>query len=364
MISAKRKRYQKSSSSTDDTLTLIRLVRENPALYNYKLDPYQRRRSDILTGWTKIANQLGAKYTVEECRRKWKNLRDTYHQYRLRKQNGGNDFSKWRYATELQFLSTIYQPKLKVNRQQNYINKCGMLQTTTHSSTENADNTKIVLDGILMTYDEHDTKVLEHIHSDNNMGHLKLNQNDFAVEIVKTDPLVDDDCVTAAMEPSYEEVCLYEESGNASMDCETIIGGHNETASTSQYVDAHDFCIDSMNVHTLRASSNDNSNMLSNNISPTKIRTADFKCLSEINSSSSIKQITNATISTTMNEEETSSSLSAKDHQQNETNEELDLFFDFLKKKIQHFSKDRITAIQVEFLNCVLKHEEKKYRNK
>lgn len=37
--------------------------------------------------------------------------------------------------------------------------------------------------------------------------------------------------------------------------------------------------------------------------------------------------------------------------------DECDLFFDFLKKKIQSFPAREITAIQVEFLNCVLRHE-------
>jgi len=57
------------------------------------------------------------KYTVQEVRRKWKNLRDTFHQYRLRtpKYIEGR-LSKWRYAKELDFLSTVYQPKLKSHR--------------------------------------------------------------------------------------------------------------------------------------------------------------------------------------------------------------------------------------------------------
>ncbi|XP_017066834.1 uncharacterized protein LOC108104975 [Drosophila eugracilis] len=114
---SERKRYHKDNAPTDDILTLINLVRQNPALYNYKLQPNQRRRSDVLNGWQEVAQQIGNKYTVQEVRRKWKNLRDTFHQYRLRtpKYIEGR-LSKWRYAKELEFLSTVYQPKLKSHR--------------------------------------------------------------------------------------------------------------------------------------------------------------------------------------------------------------------------------------------------------
>ncbi|XP_017051924.1 lateral signaling target protein 2 homolog [Drosophila ficusphila] len=114
---SERKRYHKDNAPTDDILTLINLVRQNPALYNYKLQPNQRRRSDVLNGWQEVAQQIGNKYTVQEVRRKWKNLRDTFHQYRLRtpKYIEGR-LSKWRYAKELDFLSTVYQPKLKSHR--------------------------------------------------------------------------------------------------------------------------------------------------------------------------------------------------------------------------------------------------------
>lgn len=45
-----------------------------------------------------------------------------------------------------------------------------------------------------------------------------------------------------------------------------------------------------------------------------------------------------------------------------QSREELDLFFAFLKQKMQRFSKEEITLMQVEFLNCVQKHEaERKY---
>ncbi|KAH8304636.1 hypothetical protein KR018_005848 [Drosophila ironensis] len=118
---SERKRYHKDNAPTDDILTLINLVRQNPALYNYKLQPNQRRRSDVLSGWQEVAHQIGNKYTVQEVRRKWKNLRDTYHQYRLRTPKCiEGRLSKWRYAKELDFLSNVYQPKLKSHRNQGY----------------------------------------------------------------------------------------------------------------------------------------------------------------------------------------------------------------------------------------------------
>lgn len=59
-----RKRYHKDNAPTDDILTLINLVRQNPALYNYKLQPNQRRRSDVLNGWQEVAQQIGSEYLV------------------------------------------------------------------------------------------------------------------------------------------------------------------------------------------------------------------------------------------------------------------------------------------------------------
>ncbi|BFG02477.1 uncharacterized protein DMAD_01969 [Drosophila madeirensis] len=128
---SERKRYHKDNAPTDDILTLINLVRQNPALYNYKLQPNQRRRSDILTGWQEVAQKIGHKYTVQEVRRKWKNLRDTYHQYRLRTPKCiEGRLSKWRYAKELDFLSTVYQPKLKSHRTQNHYEASSATSTT------------------------------------------------------------------------------------------------------------------------------------------------------------------------------------------------------------------------------------------
>lgn len=58
---SERKRYHKDNAPTDDIITLINLVRENPALYNYKLQPNQRRRPDILSGWQAVSQKMGSK---------------------------------------------------------------------------------------------------------------------------------------------------------------------------------------------------------------------------------------------------------------------------------------------------------------
>ncbi|XP_065365879.1 uncharacterized protein LOC135958872 [Calliphora vicina] len=269
----KRRRYQKDLAPTDDILTLIHLVRQNPTLYNYKLQPNQRRRIDILNGWAEIAAAIGNKYTVEECRRKWKNLRDTYHQYRLRKPKMSDGLSKWRYAKDMEFLSNVYQPKLKSNRTQNY--NTTPQDNLLHSVSESTDEHDHVVSQdmvhpniisvndtdtfILTTYEDvtHDNDVS---HEDPNMvSHSELNhdQNSMedCVEIVKHEQHVtlDDDGNTGG-EVDYEEVCLYEESGNTpSVDCETIIGAGAGTNSANsddtkfQYIDANDFCIASMN---------------------------------------------------------------------------------------------------------------------
>ncbi|TMW53407.1 hypothetical protein DOY81_001529 [Sarcophaga bullata] len=268
----KRRRYQKDLAPTDDILTLIHLVRQNPTLYNYKLQPNQRRRIDILNGWAEIAAAIGNKYTVEECRRKWKNLRDTYHQYRLRKPKMSDGLSKWRYAKDMEFLSNVYQPKLKSNRTQNYNSTAQ--DNLLHSVSESTDEHDHVVPQdmvhsniisvndtdtfILATYEDvtHDNDVT---HEDPNMvTHSELNHDNNSmedcVEIVKHEQHVslDDDGNTGG-EVDYEEVCLYEESGNTpSVDCETIIGAGTTNSANSddtkfQYIDANDFCIASMN---------------------------------------------------------------------------------------------------------------------
>ncbi|XP_073830445.1 uncharacterized protein [Musca autumnalis] len=498
----KRRRYQKDSSSTDDIVTtLIHLVRQNPVLYNYKLQPNQRRRSDILSGWAQIAAAIGNRYSVEECRRKWKNLRDTYHQYRLRKSKIGDGLSKWRYAKDMEFLSNVYQPKLKSNRTQNFNNTTATSQDNLlHSVSESNDEHDQVVHQdmvhssiisvndadtfILTTYEDvtHDNDVSHEDH--HNMSHSELNHDNNSmencVEIVKHEQHtnLDDDGNTAA-EVDYEEVCLYEESGNTpSVDCETIIGAPVTNSANSddtkfQYI-TNDFCIDSMNPSRSQYSSSASSvigaagtlklkslpmvSSSSGSMVPTSTNnsldssgacvtipgSSNIQHLQQLpeltgnngavvtasttptSSSSAVATVmvktdsntagllTNSTNSTnTQNNTPVHHQSQQQQHQPqqqhhqhqqqthapsyanqtthghnsssnnnsmgggtisiatttmagsncmvadycNHQREECDLFFDFLKKKIQRFPPEEITSIQVEFLNCVLRRE-------
>lgn len=395
------------------------------------------------------------RYTVEECRRKWKNLRDTYHQYRLRKPKIGDGLSKWRYAKDMEFLSNVYQPKLKSNRTQNF-NTTTSQDNLLHSVSESNDehdqvvHQDMVHTGIISVNDA-DTFILtayEDVthdnvnHEDPNMSHGELNHDNNSmedcVEIVKHEQhsTLDDDGNTGA-EVDYEEVCLYEESGNTpSVDCETIIGAPGTNSANSddtkfQYIDTNDFCIASMNPTRSQYSSSASSvigasgtlklkslpmvtssttSMPSTSSNTTLDSTT--PCVSIASSAVHIQQLpeltpspsipapvatTTATSSTTAPVKPDSNSLIASssssntnthpppppnysNHNNNSSSsnmgsnnaitsnctvadycnhqrEECDLFFDFLKKKIQRFPPEEITSIQVEFLNCVLRRE-------
>uniref|UniRef100_A0A1I8Q2F8 MADF domain-containing protein n=1 Tax=Stomoxys calcitrans TaxID=35570 RepID=A0A1I8Q2F8_STOCA len=464
MQNIKRRRYQKDLAPTDDIVTLIHLVRQNPALYNYKLNPNQRRRSDILNGWANIAAAIGNRYTVEECRRKWKNLRDTYHQYRLRKPKIGDGLSKWRYAKDMEFLSNVYQPKLKSNRTQNFnaTPQDNLLHSVSESNDEHDQvvHQDMVHTGIISVNDTdtfiltayedvtHDNDVR---HEDPNMSHGELNHDNSmedCVEIVKHEQhnTLDDDGNTGA-EVDYEEVCLYEESGNTpSVDCETIIGAPGNSANSDdtkfQYIDTHDFCIGSMNPTRSQYSSSASSvigaastlklknlpmvtsstpmpSTSSNNTLDSTTPCVTIAASSAVHIQQQLPELTpspttpsggNAATSTSSSNSsvkpDSNSLLTTNTHQQHQTQtqsqqqqpppsyssnhnssssnnnnnnnkvgtytlsskcpvadycnhqrEECDLFFDFLKKKIQRFPPEEITSIQVEFLNCVLRRE-------
>lgn len=427
----KRRRYQKDSAPADDIVTLIHLVRQNPTLYNYKLQPNQRRRIDILNGWAQIAAAIGNKYTVEECRRKWKNLRDTYHQYRLRKPKMGDGLSKWRYAKDMEFLSNVYQPKLKSNRTQTYnTTPDSLLQSVTESMVYQKDeHDQVVSEDMVHMVNETDTFILtayEDVTHDNDVSHedrithRDLNHEDHSmddcVEIVKAEQHAtlhdeeedDEDDGNTGADVDYEEVCLYEESGNApSVDCETIIGGgHGNNSANSDdnkfhYLDTNDYCIGSINPSRSQYSSSASSvigapntiklknlpmvsssttsmpSTSSTHLDPTSqcvtisSPSVHIQTLPELRPCLSTKPSPMATSSACTNEIKpdsnsllTSSSTIAQPtycntspSSSNHQREECDLFFDFLKKKIQRFPREEMTAIQVEFLNCVLRRE-------
>ncbi|ALC48347.1 CG12155 [Drosophila busckii] len=284
---SERKRYHKDNAPTDDIITLINLVRQNPALYNYKLQPNQRRRSDILSGWQEVSQQMGNKYTVQEVRRKWKNLRDTYHQYRLRSPKCiEGRLSKWRYAKELEFLSKVYQPKLKAHR--NALGALLQIKKQPHDddddegitplgSAHTHGNSQITLVSdeaetfILTAYEESvadDTHVHHHHHHhhqtqhDGSISSIELSQITHDDDELVDDDLDDDhdgqvvdelhvkheldeDGATGA-EVDYEEVCLYEEASGAH--CEMGVDASSDVADTKgfHYIDTDEFCIEDM----------------------------------------------------------------------------------------------------------------------
>ncbi|XP_018792893.1 PREDICTED: uncharacterized protein LOC108971353 isoform X1 [Bactrocera latifrons] len=415
-IKRERKRYQKDTAPADDIITLIHLVRQNPALYNYKLEPNQRRRIDVLNGWAEIAAKIGNRYTVEECRRKWKNLRDTYHQYRLRKPKPGDGLSKWRYAKELEFLSSIYQPKLKSQRHQNYmidtqrsdLHDLGGPTVATRLKEDHNDggivhhsNPAITLVNddeafILTTYEESvtdDVTTIDHGgHDDPSISsHMELTHDDDDVEdvqeIVKNEHGSSLDDATGT-EVHYEEVCMYEEAGNGpSVDCETIIGSggvvrssstdsknfasthhHHHTHSTADSFtySMNDFCIES--IPHLPSTSGGGGESGSGSSSSSVIGGAKLKNLTTSTIVTTPVVVSSSSNNPNVVQQQTANSSilqlqSPTSMMYNgQSREELDLFFAFLKQKMQRFSKEEITLMQVEFLNCVQKHEaERKY---
>lgn len=350
----------------------------------------------------------------------------------------------------MEFLSNVYQPKLKSNRTQNY-NTTTSHDNLLHSVSESNDEHEQVVHQdmvhpgiisvndadtfILTTYEDvtHDNDVS---HEDPNMvSHSELNHDNNSmedcVEIVKHEQQhsLEDDGNTGA-EVDYEEVCLYEESGNTpSVDCETIIGGPPNTNSANsddakfQYLDTNDFCIASMNPTRSQYSSSASSvigasgtlklksipmvSSSTNSMPSTSSTTLDtttscvtiatsggvhIQSLPELARSPSVPASTAATSSTNMAAKPDSNNLMDSSHATNSNHqhqsppqpppnypngshntgmmnsnsmssychhqrEECDLFFDFLKKKIQRFPPEEITSIQVEFLNCVLRRE-------
>lgn len=95
-------------------------------------------------------------------RRKWKNLRDTYHQYRRRSPKCiEGRLSKWRYAKPLDFLSKVYQPKLKAHRHA----LAAMLQIKKQPDDDDDDEHEHEHD-----HDQHDQLIDEDVHSDGTTG--------------------------------------------------------------------------------------------------------------------------------------------------------------------------------------------------
>lgn len=474
---------------------------------------------------------------MEECRRKWKNLRDTYHQYRLRKPKVGESLSKWRYAKEMEFLSNVYQPKLKALRGQHFMNNHNHNNSFNLSTVNNGIGNNIdihhqilkkigngddededdmedtddldrqnhdhdhcqinvsaqdIVNGdiitvnesdafILTAYDEvsHDNDVSNEGHSLVGSGELRHHHEssnlEICMDIVKDEQhnSLDNENSHHDGEVDYEEVCLYEETGNPSgVDCDSIIASapnlnnghhHNHQHQHSgepkfEYISTGDFCIGTLNPVVTRCTQFSNvtntSAMCTSTTSTIKLRALSPICnnstdpisitpnaidastptitlpdnnvITTLNSTPSEITLTSSTvhihpindlppvscitntISPVMTPmASTSSSASSSNCSTNKpiletsnnvlqmpqasiitfppspatticTNgvpgagavamppnsvyygqqrDECDLFFDFLKKKIQSFPPREITAMQVEFLNCILRRE-------
>ncbi|XP_061888084.1 uncharacterized protein LOC133639037 isoform X1 [Entelurus aequoreus] len=85
---------------------LIQAVFDYPQLYDVTLVNYRQRESRA-SAWTDISVSLGL--PVDECKRKWKNLRDRYlKEVRLEirnKKQGEPSQSKWRYRQRMNFIA-------------------------------------------------------------------------------------------------------------------------------------------------------------------------------------------------------------------------------------------------------------------
>lgn len=359
---------------------------------------------------------IADKYTVQECRRKWKNLRDTYHQYRLRKPKVGDGLSKWRYAKDLDFLSNVYQPKLKSHRLK-YDQNFGIDAMTTQGSltemhptheqhddedddgsgiVHNPDITLVSDDAetfILHAYEEsvNDDVAIDHDNGGHDDGEMSVDIHDDNVEdveeIVKQEHVIsslDEDGATGA-EVDYEEVCMYEEAGNApSVDSETIIatgsgiGGSSPNDSKAfQYINTTEFCIEPVTIssHSHIPCNNGSSSTGSNGGG---LKQNIFKTISVLapnpSSTSATTVATTAAITSTANVSGNCGTIFGGNNNLmqlqpapavpppspqalTQTRDELDLFFDFLKNKMQRLPQVDITGIQIEFLNCVLRRE-------
>ncbi|XP_061783005.1 uncharacterized protein [Nerophis lumbriciformis] len=97
-------RTTRQTTNMDDKL--IQAVFDYPQLYDVTLANYRQRESRA-SAWTNISDSLGL--PVDECKRKWKNLRDRYlKEVRLEirnKKQGEPSQSKWRYRQRMNFIA-------------------------------------------------------------------------------------------------------------------------------------------------------------------------------------------------------------------------------------------------------------------
>uniref|UniRef100_A0A3B1JRP6 MADF domain-containing protein n=1 Tax=Astyanax mexicanus TaxID=7994 RepID=A0A3B1JRP6_ASTMX len=95
--------------------TLITAVSSFPVLFDASLHIY-RDNVKKCDAWKKVAEIVGA--SEEECRKKWKNLRDQYRRERNRERersksgSGGAVQKPWRYSQIMSFLNPFLDSRL------------------------------------------------------------------------------------------------------------------------------------------------------------------------------------------------------------------------------------------------------------
>ncbi|KAM7356646.1 uncharacterized protein ACRADG_002301 [Cochliomyia hominivorax] len=106
-----------------DRLRLIEEIRKRPPLWDFQ-NTESKSRIFVPDLWREVAENMGPDVTVEDCKRKWKNLRDAYRaeikriEYRIEKDllkgvyDPKYDYgSKWAYFKAMRFIKDIRRPR-------------------------------------------------------------------------------------------------------------------------------------------------------------------------------------------------------------------------------------------------------------
>lgn len=97
---------------------LIAKIRANEVLYNVKNVNY-RRKNDKERLWQQIAYELNS--TVEECKRRWKSLRDKFIKLSRMEQLHEEQPKKWQYFESLKFLQGYNKASLSTTNFQDTV---------------------------------------------------------------------------------------------------------------------------------------------------------------------------------------------------------------------------------------------------
>ena len=89
--------------SHEDTYTLIKLVEERPPLWDKLCAEYNKPKEFL---WHEIIESLEEKYTLEECRDKWLNLRVTFKTLQAKSRHGSKEEQAidWPFYWDMNFL--------------------------------------------------------------------------------------------------------------------------------------------------------------------------------------------------------------------------------------------------------------------